>query len=370
VADLIKDVNRMENVVETNSQRLSELKKSIKDKLLEVDLNLDDSNEINNKGIWEFKYGVRRYKGNEPSIIYTEQRIEDLNKGFQKNIKNVSIICGKDCRSKEDIKAIFDNLDREYSKLTAELDIKYKEIPELINKEEDIKSYFSNLGEKNFEENLDEIIKLMDNENNIIAEELKKAALDIKEYETELKYQPENEEEMNKIDEELEDLALRKNYLEDTNISLKTALDVMTEASQEIQRDFVPALNNKMSDIIKRISGGRYSDLRADDKLNLKTISPETGEVVNTSLLSGGTIDQMYLALRVAMSEIFTNLKESLPLIMDEVFSQYDDDRTRETFKFLNNIVNDRQIIFFTCKGREVEIAKEIFGAEVNVIEI
>jgi uncharacterized protein YhaN len=55
---------------------------------------------------------------------------------------------------------------------------------------------------------------------------------------------------------------------------------------------------------------------------------------------------------------------------MDEVFSQYDDDRTRETFSLLNEITGEKQIILFTCKSREVEIAKEVFGSELNLISI
>lgn len=370
VCDLVNDINRIEKVVELNKDRAAESRKIISDKLLEVGIKLGDSLEINDKSIREFKYGVRVYKGNEPSLAYTEQRIEDLTKGLQKYLKNASSISGKDCGMKEDLLGIIENLELEYTLLAEKINICRQGTSELIIKEEFLKLYFSNLSEEYIEENLDEINSILDSENNKINEELNKVFLDIKEYETELKHQSSDDEQMHRIDEEIEILGFKKNHLEDTNISLKTALDVLTEASMEIQRDFAPALNIKMSEIINKISGGKYIDLRADDKLTLKTVSPETGEVVNASLLSGGTTDQMYLALRIAMSEIFTSKKESLPLIMDEVFSQYDDERTCETFKLLKKIVPEKQIIFFTCKSREIELAREIFGAEANVIEL
>lgn len=370
ISDLVKDITRMENVIERNNERAEEYKKIVFDKLLEVDIILGNSFEISEKGIREFKYGIRRYKGNEPSIVYTQQRIEDLNKGLRKYLKDASAISNIECNNEVDLQGIIESLKTEYTTLMEKLNICSGGISELINKEEFLKLYFSNLNEEYIEENLDEISSILENENKKINEELKNILIDIKEYETELKHQQGDDEQLHKIDGEMEQLGLKKNQLEDTNISLKTALDVLTEASMELQRDFVPALNNKMSEIINKISAGRYSDLRADDKLALKTISPETGDVVNASILSGGTIDQMYLALRIAMSEILTSGKETLPLIMDEVFSQYDDDRTRETFRLLKEIISEKQIIFFTCKSREVEIAKEVFGAEINVIEI
>jgi len=201
-------------------------------------------------------------------------------------------------------------------------------------------------------------------------EELKELLLKVREYETLIKSMTNDSEDLQGVDEEIDKLKLKKSQLEDMDTSLKTALEVLTEASTELQRDYAPALNNRMSEIIKSITSGKYLDLKADDSLLLKTVEPETGEIVNSMLLSGGTVDQIYLALRLAMAGLINESQEKLPLIMDEVFSQYDDKRTEETFRFLMNSYPDRQIVLFTCKSREVDVAVKLYGSSLNVINL
>lgn len=200
--------------------------------------------------------------------------------------------------------------------------------------------------------------------------ELVEAALKIKELETLLKGDREDGEELQSIDEEIAGLTQRKTELDKTGASLRLALEVLTEASQEIQVSFAPLLNSGMSRIIAEITGGRYQDLRADDALSLNAVSPEASQVRGVMALSGGTADQMYLALRLALSDLLSKGKESPPLLLDEVFSQYDDQRTAKTLEYLFKEYSDRQVILFTCKEREVETAVNITGGRLNVVRL
>jgi uncharacterized protein YhaN len=190
------------------------------------------------------------------------------------------------------------------------------------------------------------------------------------ELETLLKDRADEGNELQEIDEEIYELEEKKVQLEDKHFSIKTALDTLTEASAEIQRDFAPVLNQKMSTAISRITGNRYADLRADDSLALKVLVPETGEVADNLMLSGGTVDQLYLALRVAMAEIIASSQEKLPFVMDEVFAQYDDQRVCNTFEFLQELSSERQVILFTCKSREEDMAARVFSGNINVLEL
>ncbi len=201
-------------------------------------------------------------------------------------------------------------------------------------------------------------------------EQLVQTALKMKEYETLLRGFQEDGEELQGTEEEIAALELRKAELERTGAALRLALEVMTEASQEIQWSFAPVLNSGMSRIIAGITGGRYQDLRADDSLSLNTLSPEAGHIKGVMALSGGTADQMYLSLRLALSDLLSSGKESLPLLLDEVFAQYDDIRTQKTMEYLFNEFLDRQVILFTCKEREVETALKVTGGRVNVIKL
>mgnify|MGYP005841542143 CR=1 FL=1 len=192
--------------------------------------------------------------------------------------------------------------------------------------------------------------------------ELVQTALKATEYETLLKNRETESDNIQKIDEEIEALEVKKLQLENMGSSLRLALDTLTEASLELQKDFAPVLNEKLSSIIFKISGGRYSDLRADESLSLKAIAPETGDVADATVLSDGTLDQAYLALRLAAAQLIEGTGEKLPVLMDEVFAQYDDIRTKETMEYLSKLSRERQIILFTCKSRELDIAEEACG--------
>ena len=73
--------------------------------------------------------------------------------------------------------------------------------------------------------------------------------------------------------------------------------------------------------------------------------------------LSVGTIDQLYLSLRLSMTEDLS--KEKMPIILDEAFAYYDTQRLENILKYLANTYPDRQIILFTCTEREKNIFDE-----------
>ena len=83
-----------------------------------------------------------------------------------------------------------------------------------------------------------------------------------------------------------------------------------------------------------------------------------------------GTVEQMYLALRIALVQTIEKNSEKLPLLLDEVLSQYDDSRSLKTIGMLRDISDERQIIFFTCKLRDVEMVKSVCNNNVNIIKL
>ena len=93
----------------------------------------------------------------------------------------------------------------------------------------------------------------------------------------------------------------------------------------------------------------------------------ENGEYVNANKLSIGTIDELYLSLRLsAMDEI---TREKMPIILDEAFAYFDNQRLENILEFINNNLNENQVIIFTCSNRE----KDIFdknNIKYNYIEI
>lgn len=159
-------------------------------------------------------------------------------------------------------------------------------------------------------------------------------------------------------------------YLKNKGDALRLALEVLNEAGAEIRQNFAPDVNQRMSRIISGLSAGKYSDLRGNDRLSLGVALPDSGDVRSVLSLSGGTGDQVYLALRLALSSLLTEGGESLPLIFDEVFAQFDDRRTSLALQYLHNIYFSKQILIFTCKQREIELAQEIYGEGMNLVRL
>ncbi|KNY29810.1 ATP-binding protein [Pseudobacteroides cellulosolvens] len=214
-----------------------------------------------------------------------------------------------------------------------------------------------------------ELEETLEKEDRNNAEDIQNILLETKELETILKNSLKDEE-LQKIVEELNDLEASKEELEDTIFSLKTALETLNEASMEIHRDFVPALNEKTGHILNKMTGNKYDRLKLDDNLVLRLVEPETGAVVPADMLSCGTVEQVYLALRIAASELLMLKGETLPLMLDEIFSFYDHKRTIDTLKVLKDLSIKRQIILFTCKEWEMDTICQMYQNDVNVIKL
>ena len=73
--------------------------------------------------------------------------------------------------------------------------------------------------------------------------------------------------------------------------------------------------------------------------------------------MSRGTCEQFYLALRLAVGEIVTQ-EEPLPILLDEVFSMYDEKRLEQALRML--AASGHQILLFTCQKREEELLKKL----------
>ena len=136
-----------------------------------------------------------------------------------------------------------------------------------------------------------------------------------------------------------------QNRAEEINLA-KVILD---EAYTEMKKNITPKFNQSLSKNIEKISDGKYKNIIINDQI---IVELDDGRYVPAESLSIGTIEQIYLSLRLAiMNEIS---KEKLPVILDEAFAYYDDQRLEAALDFLSKI--DNQVILFTCTNREKEI--------------
>ena len=124
------------------------------------------------------------------------------------------------------------------------------------------------------------------------------------------------------------------------------AKEILEEAYTEMKKNITPKFNQSLSKNIEKISNGKYKNIIINDDI---TVELEDGRYVPAESLSIGTIEQIYLSLRLAIMNEIT--KEKLPVMLDEAFAYYDDKRLEAALEFLSKI--DNQVILFTCTDRE-----------------
>ena len=105
--------------------------------------------------------------------------------------------------------------------------------------------------------------------------------------------------------------------------------------------------------MIGEITGGIYDSMSVDENLNL-FMNTRT-KLVPVSQVSSGTMDQVYLALRMAAARLLQTGHDQMPLIFDDSFVQYDDERLKTALKWLSQAY-DNQLIIFTCHQREAQM--------------
>jgi DNA repair exonuclease SbcCD ATPase subunit len=130
----------------------------------------------------------------------------------------------------------------------------------------------------------------------------------------------------------------------------------LDNAAEELHRQFAPMLNEKASEILKVLTRGRYERLAVSETLDIVLHEPEYAKAVSLDEVSHGTGDQVYLAFRLAAAEVICGDQWAPPLILDDAFAHYDDFRVREALRTLFEVSKRVQVLFFTCRLRELEM--------------
>ncbi len=126
------------------------------------------------------------------------------------------------------------------------------------------------------------------------------------------------------------------------------AYNVISSVYQELKETFAPELEKRAETLLGRITHGRYKDIVVKkDDLDVLVKAPEHAEPVTVEVLSQGTRDQLYLCLRIALSELLSGDKNP-PLLFDEAFYTFDGDRLQETLTVLQELAEITQVIVFT----------------------
>ena len=234
---------------------------------------------------------------------------------------------------------------------------KEKEIQELKNKlKYKIENNINNLQLEFKNENIKEL--------NLPLEEIKKY---LEEIETEyrntiLQLQQLNLEKENinqlinkqaNIYEQITQLQNEKNNLNMLGNAIQVAKNTLEEAYNIMKTNVTPEFIQKLNQIVKKITKDEYNNIKFNDSEGI-TVENKNGQYIPIYMLSIGTIDQIYFALRLSVLQQLTT--EKIPIILDEIFAYYDNGRLKNILQYLYEEYNDYQIILLTCSNREKEV--------------
>lgn len=132
--------------------------------------------------------------------------------------------------------------------------------------------------------------------------------------------------------------------------ALVRAQETLVQATQELQRRFAPRISQRAQSLFGRLTGQRYNRLSLLQDLSVEAGAEGENTLRSTLWRSDGTVDQLYLALRLAVAE---ELTPDAPIILDDALVRFDDKRMQAALEILREAADKKQVILFTCQSRE-----------------
>ena len=253
-------------------------------------------------------------------------------------------------------------LEKNNEKITEEIEQDNKAIKEESNKNK------QQIIEKYKDKNINDLLYINDYQNYIskIEETINNNRIRIKGLEIEYNTIVPQLDEMVVLEEKREADKEKLAELREKESIINIAIENLMDAYKEMKTTITPKFTKNLSESIQKISSNKYNKVTINDE-NGMIIENNRGEYVEAIKLSTGTIDQLYLALRLSMIDELS--KENLPIILDESFAYSDNNRLKNMLQYLTSDLNNHQTIIFTCTDREQKMLEEM-NIPYNVVEL
>jgi len=161
------------------------------------------------------------------------------------------------------------------------------------------------------------------------------------------------------LESQIEQLQEQLRQLQAEYDAIALAMDALSRANTTLQNRFSPELGAKAAEILSRFTGGRYDKVLLNKDFALSTQESNDPAQHSIQLLSQGTADQAYLAVRLAICQLVLPQGKAIPLVLDDVFANFDEPRLYAALDWLVEESQNRQILLFTCQKREGEYLKD-----------
>ena len=165
------------------------------------------------------------------------------------------------------------------------------------------------------------------------------------------------------IEETADSIAEITEYYE----ALSIADEALNSAFAELRRSFGGVIEKRTLEIFSGLTGNKYNGISVSKNFDITVAATDTFGMYSHEYLSRGTSQQVYFALRLALSELLGADSGGLPILLDDVFAQYDDARMICGFDFLKQYSANNQVIFFTCHKNNIDTAEKL---QANIIKM
>lgn len=143
----------------------------------------------------------------------------------------------------------------------------------------------------------------------------------------------------------------------------KVAHTLLKQTKEMYQKERMPAVVEYCSHFFSILTRDTYLRVWLPGEEEDMTVERKDGIRFSVESLSQGTKEQLYVALRLALSQTIRD-EHPLPFIIDDAFVNFDDERTCEVLELLQQISQDQQVILFTCSdtiNQKITERKKIF---------
>lgn len=232
-------------------------------------------------------------------------------------------------------------------------DSKNRKLKKELQKQQNEMKKQKEISNKNLNLKIEEIQKQIENSE----KQMMNYRLQLNSLEYEDKNISEKLEEITSLKEEYENLKEQLQMVEEKNKCIQITKELLEKAYEQMKKSVTPKFTQNLSDLIQKITDNKYQKVSIHEQDGL-IVEIENGEYIPANLLSAGTIDQLYLSLRLAMLDEIS--QEKMPIILDEAFAYFDDERLKNSLLFLIEQAKEHQIMLFTCTKREKQILDEL----------
>jgi uncharacterized protein YhaN len=168
--------------------------------------------------------------------------------------------------------------------------------------------------------------------------------------------------EVNAVEQEIRDLIRIWRELALAKCAVEQTLDRFTRNRQ-------PEVLKYASSVLRTITDGHYERIISDEDGKSLSVLGTKDEKKRPEELSRGTAEQLYIALRLGLASEMASQSAHLPIVMDDVFVNFDPERARRMASAIAEFSKEHQVLIFTCHPQTAKLMQDVCR-EVQVREM